>query len=117
MKRILGAALLYPLAFSLGCSTTGGGSAPDPNSGNGGGNNGGTGSTGAGNNGGAGFHTQTTGGNVSTSSSAPDIDSGCGHDTTKYIEFLKRFNDKYSVQVARYRKERPAAMSESVGAD
>ena len=83
MKRILGAALLYPLAFSLGCSTTGGGSAPDPNSGNGGGNNGGTGSTGAGNNGGAGFHTQTTGGNVSTSSSAPDIDSGCGHDTTK----------------------------------
>ncbi len=82
MKRILGAAVLYPLVFTLGCSTTGGGSAPDPSSGNGA-NNGGTGSTGAGNNGGVGYHPQTTGGTVSSSTVPPDIDAGCGHDTTK----------------------------------
>ncbi len=28
----------------------------------------------------------------------------CGHDPSKYVEYLKRFNRKYSVQVERYRK-------------
>ena len=41
----------------------------------------------------------------------------CGHDPAMYIEFLKNFNDKYSVQVARYRKERLAAPVETVHAD
>ena len=41
----------------------------------------------------------------------------CGHDPAKYIELLKKFNDKYSVQVARYREERPAAPIQTVRAD
>ena len=83
MKRILGATVLYPLVLAFGCSTTGGGSAPDPNSGDGGGNNGGAGNSGAGNNAGsATFNAGHTGGAFTTSTVPPDPDSGCGHDTT-----------------------------------
>ena len=31
----------------------------------------------------------------------------CRHDPATYIEYLKQFNEKYSVQVERYRKEHP----------
>jgi len=36
----------------------------------------------------------------------------CGHDPAVYIEYMKKFNEKYSVQVERYRKERPASLTE-----
>jgi hypothetical protein len=36
----------------------------------------------------------------------------CGHDPTAYIEYMKQFNEKYSVQVKRYYKEQPAAPTE-----
>jgi hypothetical protein len=33
----------------------------------------------------------------------------CGHDPAAYVAYLKTFNDRYSAQVERYRKEhRPA---------
>ena len=28
----------------------------------------------------------------------------CGHDPSRYVEYLKRFNEKYSVQVEAYRE-------------
>jgi hypothetical protein len=32
----------------------------------------------------------------------------CGHNSATFIEYMKKFNEKYSVQVERYCKERPA---------
>ena len=29
----------------------------------------------------------------------------CGHDPAAFIEYMKKFNEKYAVQVERYRKE------------
>lgn len=68
MKRILGAALLYPLCFSLSCSNTSGSSGPSSPNGSGS-DNGGTGSTsstGSNNNAGSGaFVVGTSGGSGS----------------------------------------------------
>ena len=36
----------------------------------------------------------------------------CGHDPTAYIEYLKRFNEKYSIQVEEYHKAYPAPPTE-----
>ena len=33
----------------------------------------------------------------------------CRHDPAAYIEYMKKFNAKYSAQVERYHKERPTA--------
>jgi hypothetical protein len=30
-----------------------------------------------------------------------------GHDPAKFVEYLKSFSDRYSAQVARYRKDQP----------
>ena len=79
MKRILGAALLYPLCFSVSCSNTSGSSGPNsPN--NNGGDNGGTGSTGAGSNAGAATYNASQGGSTSNGTGVPDLDSGCASD-------------------------------------
>ena len=80
MKRILGAAVLYPLVLSLGCSNSGGGSAPDSNSGNGGGDNGGAGNSSSYAGSGNIFHVQ--GGSSSTGTGIPDLDSGCASQQT-----------------------------------
>jgi hypothetical protein len=36
----------------------------------------------------------------------------CGHDPATYIEYLKIFNEKYSIQVEKYRKEQPVLPTE-----
>jgi len=36
----------------------------------------------------------------------------CGHDPTTYIEYMKKFNEKYAIQVERYHKEHPALPTE-----
>jgi hypothetical protein len=36
----------------------------------------------------------------------------CGHDPATFIEYLKKLNEEYSVQVERYRKERPTPPTE-----
>jgi hypothetical protein len=33
----------------------------------------------------------------------------CGHDPATFIAYMKKFNEEYSAQVERYRKEHPAA--------
>lgn len=33
------------------------------------------------------------------------MSENCGHDPTTYVEYLKMLNDKYAVQVEKYRKE------------
>jgi hypothetical protein len=71
MKRLLGAALLYPLCFMFGCSPSGS-SGPNDN-GNGGGNSG-TGSTGA-NGGQCNYGCSVLGG--STSNPMTDVDAAC----------------------------------------
>ncbi len=76
MKRLLGAALLYPLCFMFGCSPSGS-SGPTDN-GNGGGNSG-TGSTGA-NGGQCNYGCTTLGG--STSNPMTDVDAACAGDVT-----------------------------------
>lgn len=79
MKRILGAALLYPLFFAVGCSS-GGGTLPNLGTGNSG-NNGGTGSTGS-NNGGAGSTIfNVSGGSTSSGTSVLDQDASCAAST------------------------------------
>ena len=75
MKRLLGAALLYPLCFTLGCSPSSS-SGPNDNGSNGGGNSG-TGSTGA-NGGQCNFGCSSLGG--TTSAPITDIDAACAGD-------------------------------------
>ncbi len=36
----------------------------------------------------------------------------CGNDPAKFIEYLKTFNEKYSIPVERYRKEHAATPTE-----
>jgi predicted Zn-dependent protease len=36
----------------------------------------------------------------------------CGHDPATYIAYMKRFNEKYAVQVERYRMEHPVPPTE-----
>ena len=38
----------------------------------------------------------------------------CGNDSATYIEYLKKFNEKYSAQVEKYRKQHPAEHAEVV---
>jgi hypothetical protein len=40
----------------------------------------------------------------------------CGHDPATYIEYMKKFNEKYSIQVERYRKEHSTPPTEVVAA-
>ncbi len=37
----------------------------------------------------------------------------CGHDTATFIRYMKKFNEKYSVQVEMYRKEHSPAPGEA----
>jgi hypothetical protein len=100
MKRTLGAAWLYPLCFSFGCTAAtplgGGPNSQDPQTSDGGGNSGGAGNVsnnaGSGNNynpgtGGKGNITNTT---PSTSTAPPPLDSGCASGET--LAALTRIN-------------------------
>jgi hypothetical protein len=42
-----------------------------------------------------------------------EMSEQCGHDSAAYIEYLKKFNEKYSMQVERYRKEHSLAPTEA----
>ncbi len=81
MKRIIGAALLYPMFMSLACSNTGGGTGAGLGS-DGNGANAGTGSSGS-NNGGSGNKYNASTGGISASStntSIQNVDAGCAAD-------------------------------------
>ena len=84
MRHVLNGSLTLSFVLSLGCSTTGGGSAPDPGSSTG---NGGVGNTGAsGNNAGSGFvyHTGGLGQQQNTNGTAPPPDGGgCAGDVAQ----------------------------------
>jgi hypothetical protein len=41
----------------------------------------------------------------------------CGHDPATFIAYMKKFNEKYSAQVERYRKEHPPTLAESAPVD
>ena len=77
MKLTLGAAFIYPLLVSMGCSTNGGGGeGPPPGSGT----NGGAGSTDTSTNGGQGLYNFHTGGSQTSGTVLPSLDSGCAAD-------------------------------------
>ncbi len=82
MKRVLGGSLVLPLCLSMGCSTSGGGSAPNASGASG--NNGGVGSSGAngGYNPGAGYNATGSGGTApSATGTVPfSVDGGCAGD-------------------------------------
>jgi len=84
MKRTIGAALIYPLFFTLGCSTNGGGGdGPPPGSGSTSGvNNGGTGSNSTSSNAGQQQFGFGTGGSGASSTKPLDMDAGCAAQQT-----------------------------------
>lgn len=40
------------------------------------------------------------------------MSADCGHDVAKYVEQLKRFNQKFSQQVEEYRKQQESLQAE-----
>jgi len=45
------------------------------------------------------------------------LSAECGHDPSRYVEYLKRFNRKYSVEVNRFRETRQACVAEDPPAE